>query len=123
MHQFDLVVEKIVRVVRSHQFDLSTEKHLQADIASAFDLNGILYEREKRLSSADILDFLVDEHVAVECKLRGKSRKIDIFRQLERYAEHSTVTAIVLVSNVAMGLPREIQGKPVYTASLSHGWL
>ncbi|WP_396334065.1 hypothetical protein [Burkholderia anthina] len=123
MHRIDLIVEPVVRIIQSHQFDLSTEKHLQEGIDNAFRQNGILYEREKRISPADILDFLVEDQIAVECKLRGKSRKIEIYRQLERYAGHTTVTAIVLVSNVAMGLPREIAGKPIYAASLSRGWL
>uniref|UniRef100_UPI0023F83B2E hypothetical protein n=1 Tax=Caballeronia sp. BR00000012568055 TaxID=2918761 RepID=UPI0023F83B2E len=61
--------------------------------------------------------------VAVECKMRNKARKIDIYKQLERYASHAEVTAIVLASNVAMGLPAEINGKAIYAASLSRGWI
>lgn len=113
----------IVRLLHSYRFDLSSEKHLQAGIESALTEVGLPFEREKRLSASDIPDFLIKEHIVVECKMRKKSRKIDIFKQLSRYAQHPEVHAIVLASNVAMGLPAEIEGKPVYSASLSRGWI
>jgi hypothetical protein len=113
----------IVRLLELYQFDLSTEKHLQAAVESAFLESGIVFEREKRLSPRDIPDFLVDGGVVVECKLRGKSRKIDVYQQLMRYAAHPEVTAIVLASNSVMGLPEEIDRKPLYAASLSRGWI
>jgi hypothetical protein len=40
-----------------------------------------------------------------------------------RYAEHPEVKALILASNVSMGLPEEINGKPVFAASLSAGWI
>jgi hypothetical protein len=113
----------IVRLLERCQFDLSTEKHLQAAIESEFVDSGVVFEREKRLSAGDIPDFLVEGGVVVECKLRGKSRKIDVYQQLTRYAAHPEVTAIVLASNNVMGLPQEIDGKPLYAASLSRGWI
>lgn len=113
----------IVRLLERYQLDLSTEKHLQAGVEEAFIDNGIAFEREKRLSPSDIPDFLVGGGIVVECKLRGKSRKIDVYHQLVRYAAHPEVTAIVLASNSVMGLPAEINGKPIYAASLSKGWI
>ncbi|WP_321967211.1 hypothetical protein [Burkholderia cepacia] len=115
--------EQIVRLLQRYRFDLSTEKHLQADIEDAFRAEGIEFEREKRLSDSDILDFFVRGGVVVECKMRNKARKIEIFKQISRYAEHEDVTAIILASNVAMGLPSAISGKPVFAASLSRGWI
>ncbi|QMI49714.1 hypothetical protein [Burkholderia sp. MBR-1] len=117
------VAHDVIRLLLRCQFDLSTEKHLQVDVESAFRENGISFEREARLTASDIPDFLVAGSVVVECKLRGKSRKIDVYRQLERYASHPDVKAIVLASNSVMGLPPEINGKPVYAASLSRGWI
>lgn len=113
----------IVRLLRSCRFDLSTEKHLQDDVEKAFTAQGIPFEREKRLSPEDIPDFLVAGSIVVECKMRNKSRKIAIYNQLTRYAKSDQVTDIILASNVSMGLPEEIKGKPVYAASLSAGWL
>lgn len=115
--------EQIVRLLHGHRFDLSTEKHLQEGVETAFKAAGVTFEREKRISPKDILDFLIAGGIAVECKMRNKARKIDIFKQISRYAESPDVTAIVLASNIAMGLPAEINGKPVYAASLSRGWI
>jgi len=109
-------------LIQGHRFDLSTEKRLQADLADALERAGIPFEREKHLSDQDIPDFLVDGGVVIECKMRG-ARKIAIYRQLCRYAEHAEVRAIVMASNVSMGLPPEINGKPVFAAALSRGWL
>jgi len=114
--------ETIVRVVRSYRLDLSDEKRMQAELAEAFAAEGIACEREVRLTAADIPDFLTPDGVAVECKLRGQGKKA-IFRQMGRYCAHERVRALVLVTNVAMGLPPVILGKPVYYATLSRGWL
>lgn len=114
--------QRLVALIQCHRFDLSSEKRLQAQIEEVLTANGIAFEREKHLSALDIPDFLVAGGIAVECKLRG-ARKMDIYRQLCRYAAHAEVTALILASNVAMGLPPDIQGKPLYAASTSRGWL
>ncbi|WP_323025669.1 hypothetical protein [Castellaniella sp.] len=114
---------QVVRLLERYQFDLSTEKHLQAGVETAFLENGLVFEREKRLSARDIPDFLLEGGIVVECKLRGKSRKIDVYQQLLRYAQHQDVSTIVLASNSVMGLPDQMHGKPVYAASLSMGWI
>lgn len=116
------IAVRLVRLIEGHRLDLSTEKRLQADLADALERAGIPFEREKHLSDRDIPDFLVDGGVAIECKMRG-ARKMNIYRQLYRYAEHPEVRAIIMASNVSMGLPPAINGKPVYSARLSRGWL
>jgi hypothetical protein len=113
----------VVRLLQRYQLDLSTEKHLQAGIETAFVRDGVAFEREKRLSVKDIPDFLVDGDIVVECKLHNNSRKMAIYQQLARYAEYNEVKAIILAWNGTMGLPVEINGRPVFAASLSRGWL
>ncbi len=114
---------EIVRLLRCCRFDLSSEKHLQEGVEQAFKDKGLVFEREKRLSQQDIPDFFVAGGVVVECKMRNKARKMAIYQQITRYAAYPEVTAVVLASNVSMGLPPEINGKPIYAASLSAGWL
>lgn len=82
---------------------------------------GIEFIREPRLSARDIPDFMIGG-IALEVKLKG-ARKKDVFRQLCRYAEHENVTAVVLVSNITMGLPPEINGKSIYFIALGKAWL
>lgn len=113
----------IVRLLQRCRLDLSTEKHLQAGVEQALTTAGIRFEREKRLSDRDIPDFFIEGGVTIECKMRHKARKKDVYKQLCRYAEHQEVTALVLASNISMGLPAEINGKALYAASLSRGWI
>lgn len=113
---------EIVGLIRRHRLDLSDEKTTQVQLASIFTDHGIVFEREKRLTGRDIVDFLIQDGVAVEVKLHG-AKKMSVFRQLRRYAAHSEVNALVLVTNLSMGLPPEIDGKPVYYASLGEAWL
>ena len=130
--------QELVRLLSRTRADLSSEKAMQSGIVAALESAGIPFERERRLSAEDIPDFLIPmpgvhtpchralaQWIAVECKLKGRGgpRKIDIYRQIERYTRHPEVAAIILASNLSMGLPAEIRGKPVYAASLSKGWL
>jgi hypothetical protein len=96
---------------------------LQVDLELLLKKNEIPFERHLKLSPRDIPDFLVDGRIVLECKMHNKSSKMSIFRQLQRYAEHNQVGIVILVSNISMGLPAEVNGKPLYSASLSRGWL
>jgi LEA14-like dessication related protein len=121
----DVEVKKateLVRLIQRHRFDLSNEKSLQVQLAEAMTANNVEFEREKPLSPRDIPDFMVAGGIAIECKMRG-ARKMDVFKQLRRYAEHDEVKVLVLATNLSMGLPAEIGGKPSFFASLSRGWL
>lgn len=112
----------LVRLIQRQRFDLSTEKRLQAELAEVLTKEGIDFEREKSLSEQDIPDFVIAGGIVIECKVRG-ARKMDVYRQLCRYAALPAVSVIILASNIAMGLPPEIAGKPLYAAALSRGWI
>lgn len=114
--------EDVVRFLRRLRVDLSNEKALQAGIAEGLAQAGYVFEREKRLSAEDIPDFFLPGGLVIECKVKGKFRKIEVYRQLLRYAAREEVSAIILASNTNMGLPQDMAGKPVYAASLSLGW-
>jgi hypothetical protein len=117
----------LVALIEAHRLPLSDEKDLQAELARVFDVAGIIYQREVSLSFADIPDFMVfgapglTRGIAVEVKIKGQRRAI--YRQIERYCAHEDVTGLVLATNVPMGVPDTIHGKPVALARLSRGWL
>lgn len=113
---------EVVRLIAATRCDLSDEKRTQADIATALQRDGYSFVREYRFSPGDVVDFLVAGAVAVEVKLRH-ARKKDVFRQLERYAAHERCQALVLVTGLSMGLPAEINGKPVFVAHLGRAWM
>jgi len=114
------MIEQIIVAMRGIRFPLKGEKVLQAALSEQFTASGIEHEREVRLSGADVVDFMFGD-VAAEVKLHGG--KMAIYRQLERYCEHDSVSKIILISNVPMGLPAAINGKPAYLFNLSKAWL
>jgi hypothetical protein len=115
------VLSRVHALLSDLRLPLTDEKCLQQAIAEALDAHGIKHQAEYRLSVTDQVDFLLDGGVAVECKLKGSKRPI--FRQLTRYANSAEVSAVLLVTNTAMGLPETIAGKPAYYLSLGSAWL
>lgn len=112
--------QRIVHVLTSHRLPLSDEKQLQIAIGDAFTAAKLNFAREVRLAPGDIVDFMV-EGCAVEVKIKGGKR--EIFRQVERYCAHKQVEELVLATNVPMGLPPAVWGKPCSIALLGMGWL
>lgn len=93
---------------------------MQAAIAEELDHAGLDYGREHRLSDRDVIDFRIGD-VGVEVKIKGSKRSI--YHQMERYAEHEVLRELILVSNVPMGFPPSLNGKPVYFLNLAKAWL
>ncbi|WP_168991795.1 MULTISPECIES: hypothetical protein [Mesorhizobium] len=107
-------------VLRSTRLPAGPEKDVQAAIADAFANCGIAFEREVNLGDGDIIDFVVGD-LGIEVKIKGSPRAI--LRQLRRYAAHSQLSAIALVSSVAMGVPPAIGAKRLDIVSLGRAWL
>lgn len=113
-------MQRIKDFIASHRFPLTDEKETQAKMEEALIAAGIPFEREVRLSDEDTVDFMIDS-VAVEVKLKGSPTAI--YRQLERYARHDCVAAVLLVTARSMTLPPQIHGKRASVSSLSRAWL
>lgn len=114
------MIEEIFNCLTRYRFSLSDEKRTQEQIETVLKSAAIPYLREHRLSDGDIVDFMCGD-IAVEIKVQGSRMKI--FRQIERYAANDSVSGLILVTNVATGFPREVNGKPVYVLNLAMAWL
>lgn len=115
-------LRRIAALIGRARCSLSNEKATQADIEKVLTQAGVAFAREARLGPGDIPDFILDDRLVIEVKLRSTSRR-NINRQLMRYAAYPTVAGLLLVSNVATSLPPEIEGKPIVTVSLGTAWL
>lgn len=111
----------IVSLLRRAKLPCSTEARLQVAIGNALVGAGLSFSPEHRLGPGERIDFLVAGGIGIEAKTRYARRRI--FRQLERYAEHAEIAALILVTGTAMGLPAAINGKPLYYVSLGKGGL
>lgn len=115
-----MTLASIVYFIKHRRLSLASEKLTQADLAREFYEAGIVAEREVNLGDGDIIDFLIGD-IGVELKLKGQRRAI--FRQCERYCQHDRISALVLATNAAMGMPLAINGKPVHVVYLGMAWL
>lgn len=109
-----IAAAELVRFLRRVRMRVASEAALQQSIEEALAGAEIPYLREHRLSAADRIDFMVGG-IGIEAKARYPKR--GIYRQLERYAVHAEITALVLVTGTAMGLPDNIAGKPLFIVS------
>lgn len=112
---------KLIRFFETRRWPLADEKRLQLCIADEFAREGIEAEREVRLNGSDIIDFLTKGGIGIEVKIKGSKR--EIYRQCERYCLHDRINALILASNVPVGLPTFINGKPISFVHLGKGWL
>ena len=113
-------IADIFSLFKAHRLSLTSEKVLQSEIADLLASKNIPFEREVSLSPGDCIDFLVGD-IGIEVKLKGSAKAI--YRQCARYCQSDRIREILLVTNRAMGLPREINAKPAYLLSLGVSWL
>lgn len=115
-----MTASELVQFIERHRWPLSSEKRLQELFVDTLRAAGHAALREVRLDDESIIDVMV-ESIGVELKIKGQRRAI--YRQCERYCHFDEVQALVLGTSVSMGMPDTINGKPVFVASLSRGWL
>jgi hypothetical protein len=103
-------------ILRRGRYQIGTEAALQASIATVLGEAGVPFEPEVRLGPANRIDFLVEGGIGIEAKVRYPRRAI--YRQLQRYAESDQITALVLITATALGVPPSINGKPIFYVSI-----
>jgi len=118
-HHLEAVISAL-RAIRARRVG-DEVAYLQPLVAEALDNAHIAYRKEVVLGPRSRVDFLTDAGVAIEVK-RGRPKRWTLVRQLERYASHDAVSAVVLVPERAVTLPATMSGKPVQAVSLHMLW-
>lgn len=114
-------IHEVIKAFSAHQLDFSSEDVLQSQIAQMFTEIGISFQREVRLSAQDRIDFLVEDGLGVEVKIKGSPHAI--YRQCKRYCASGQIRTLLLVTGRSMGLPDQINGKDCYVHLLGRSWL
>ena len=116
-----LAAQRVIALIERNRIDVSTEAAAHRAIADVLKADGLDAETEVRLSSKDRIDVLAGT-VGIEVKVQGRRR--EIAKQLQRYAEHDQIEALVLATAGPWPTQRAtLNGKPVMLASLTKGWL
>lgn len=110
----------LLTLIRNCGYRGGSEYELQEALAAAFRNAECEFVREMPLGSPkDRVDFWF-HGFAIECKVDGGAAAIT--RQLDRYAKHPVVEALILVTTKmrhAAHVPEELQGKPVHVVVLT----
>lgn len=114
---------EILKLLEGFRFSLQDEKRLQEEIDIIFHQKLPLdqIDREHRLDNKNIPDFLLFGNIAVEVKIKGSKK--EIYKQCVRYCEFDRVQELILITNIAMGFPEQINNKNCYFFNLSKAWL
>lgn len=120
----DYALEAVTHALGRLRFGyISQETDVDDGVSDVLKAAGIPFEREKRLSREDVIDFLAMGCVGIECKKNPPNAK-RLFAQVTRYCSHDAVEALVVVLPKRYHLPRfaEANGRPVVYVVLSELW-
>lgn len=116
-------IEKVAALIAKHNFKYANEKQLQEGLEELFIQYALPYRREVRLSSSDIVDFVIDgdQRIGIEVKTGGG--KNALLRQINRYVTHKEIDSILVIGSPfwVNNLPTELNGKPIYQHRLLTG--
>jgi hypothetical protein len=110
----------VCALLGGYRFSYTNEAELQQGIERVLVASGHAFRREKHISRKNRPDFLLEDGVAVEVKIEGSLTAV--LRQLSRYAEQESISAIVFVTTravQAMRIPKEFCAKPVRVVLLA----
>jgi hypothetical protein len=116
-------LHEVTGAIASRRFRLLNEAALQISIAAVLDAERIRYAREVTLDEAGRIDFLVGPPdaragIGIEVKIDGSISSL--VRQLQRYADHERVVALVVVVSRRRlaNLPTMLCGKQIAVVDL-----
>jgi len=116
-------IDDIASLLKRKRFLLHDEKVLQRDIYTALleimDPGFVI--KELQLDPDNIIDFFVYDGIGIELKIKGSKRQI--YKQCERYCRFDEIKSLILITNLSMGFPEQINGKDCYVLKLGSAWL
>ena len=118
MTELDRVIG-VLSALRTPQ--AAQEAELQQAVEECLRENGISFLREAVLGPRARIDFLTEGGVGIELK-KGRPDSRSLKNQLERYAEHEKVHALVVVTQKSASVPAKVKGKLCVQISLNRLW-
>lgn len=115
-------INSILKVLKNLRVNtIDDEYKLQQKIAEQLTFANIDFKKEYVLGPRNRVDFMIDGGIAIEVK-KGKPNKQQVIRQIERYTEFQKVTAVILVVETSLNIPKKINNKECVSFGLNKLW-
>ena len=115
-------IEKVLSALGDLRIGITSDEfQIQSMVEAVLAGCNIPFEKEYRLAPRNRIDFLIDGGIGLEVK-RGKPNKVQVTKQLQRYASFEEVKAIVLVVDRTVSIPTQVHGKPCILFGLNRLW-
>jgi hypothetical protein len=117
-----LSIEIIISALKELRVNAVFEEYeLQDEIAKILKSHNISFIKEHKLGPRNRIDFFIDKGIGIEIK-KGKPNRTKVIKQLERYASFNEISALILVIERSMDIPRYINNKPCLSIGLNKQW-
>lgn len=116
------VLNRIINLLPRFGYRFGDEKQLHDGIATVLGAENIGFVREAAAGPKDRFDFLCEDGVVIEAKIKGSFT--EAINQIDRYMQNDAVAAVVLVTTRQWGTPPRlrkdprVRGKPVRFVTL-----
>lgn len=116
-------ISELIRCLKMKRFNLEGEKALQGEIYCHLisTLPSFKIEREYRLDENNVIDFLINDSIGVEVKISGVKR--NLYKQCERYLSFNKIETLLIITNMSIGFPTQLNSKDCYVFKLGMAWL
>ena len=113
-----MTIDELSHLLTGYRFRFASEKDLQNGIEAILTQAGIPYHRETSLSAPNRPDFMIENGIALEVKIKGSLA--NLLRQANRYAQHEEVQSILIVGTPHWfsKIPSSLSGKPIRSLRL-----
>ncbi len=116
MNTQEETIDKLFEILGGMNYrSFSNESELQEQVEDRLRASGIKFRSQVPATKRDRFDILLPGGIVLELKTNGSASAL--LSQLERYAQHEDVTAIVVVtsrsSHRQIEVVHEVYGKPV----------
>ena len=114
-------IQSIIAAIEAVRVQAQPEEYdIHLQIAKALAQAGIDAQHEYKLGPRCRIDFWVD-CIGREIK-KGRPSAAALRTQLTRYLSFDALEAVIVITQQAVFLPKQISGKPVYEVSLNRLW-